>query len=172
MISGKSNGRERKGEYYRKESYKNLLHDLTSIKISYLWIHYTRKKRVFKKFDDFDPDDYRRQSPRFQGENFAKNLQLVDKVSELASRKGVTPGQLALAWVLAQGKDIVPIPGTKRVKYIEEKVRATDIHLTPEELDEIGHAIPRGAVSGERYPAQTMVSLTAESSVGSVTGMI
>ncbi|HTP66738.1 MAG TPA: aldo/keto reductase [Geobacteraceae bacterium] len=110
-----------------------------------------------KRFEDFAPDDYRRQSPRFQGENFEKNLKLVEKVSELSSLRGVTAGQLALAWVMAQGKDIVPIPGTKRVRYIEENVRAAETRLTPEELREIGDAIPRGSVSGERYPAQTMV---------------
>ena len=111
-----------------------------------------------KSYEDFPPDDYRRNSPRFQGENFAKNLQLVAKVVDLAARKGVTAGQLALAWVLAQGDDMVPIPGTKRIKYLEENVRAADIALTPEELAAIAAIIPRGAVSGDRYPA-SMIGL-------------
>ncbi|BDV42943.1 oxidoreductase [Geotalea uraniireducens] len=106
-----------------------------------------------KSCDDFAPDDYRRQSPRFQGENFAKNLQLVAKVTELAGRKGATAGQLALAWVMAQGDDIVPIPGTKRIKYLEENVAAAQLELTADDLAEIAAVIPRDAVAGERYPA-------------------
>ncbi|UFP93554.1 aldo/keto reductase [Gloeobacter morelensis] len=101
--------------------------------------------------DDFAPDDYRRQSPRFQGENFTKNLQLVEKVRELAAQKGVQPSQLALAWILAQGEDLVPIPGTKRVAYLEENVAATEIVLTPEELASIEAIAPKGAASGQRY---------------------
>ncbi|BAC88779.1 aldo/keto reductase [Gloeobacter violaceus] len=101
--------------------------------------------------DDFAPDDYRRQSPRFQGENFTKNLQLVEKVRELATQKGVQPSQLALAWILAQGEDLVPIPGTKRVAYLEENVAATEIVLAPEELASIEAIAPRGAASGQRY---------------------
>lgn len=109
-----------------------------------------------KCFDDFEPDDYRRQSPRFQGENFAKNLELVGKVVELAARRGVTPGQLALSWVLAQGNDLVPIPGTKRVKYLEENVQAADIVLSSGDLAEIEAIIPKNSVAGERYPAHMM----------------
>lgn len=106
-----------------------------------------------KRFEDFPPDDYRRNSPRFQGENFAKNLQLVAEVVDMACRKGVTPGQLALAWVMAQGDDVAPIPGTKRIAYLEENVRAAEIVFSPEDLAEIAGVIPKGAVSGDRYPA-------------------
>jgi len=109
--------------------------------------------------DDFAPDDYRRNSPRFQGENFAKNIALVDKVRELAREAGCTPGQLALAWVLAQGPDIVPIPGTKRRKYLEENVDAVDIDLGPAQLTELEAIFPRGAAAGMRYPAATMATV-------------
>ena len=109
-----------------------------------------------KSFEDFAADDYRRQSPRFQGDNFISNLKLVEKIATVATHKGVTPGQLALAWVLAQGDDIVPIPGTKRVKYLEENFRAGEISLSPEERADLERIIPRGAVSGERYPKQLM----------------
>ena len=102
------------------------------------------------------PRPYRRQSPRFQGENFAKNLELVGKVVALAARRGVTPGQLALSWVLAQGNDLVPIPGTKRVRYLEENVLAADIVLSSGDLAEIGAIIPKNSVAGERYPAHMM----------------
>ncbi len=110
----------------------------------------------FKRFEDLAPDDFRRYSPRFMGENFQKNLQLVDKVTELAQAKGVTPGQLALAWVLAQGDDIVPIPGTKRRTYLEENIAAAAIHLTPAELAAIDAVLPPGAASGDRYPEISM----------------
>ncbi len=109
-----------------------------------------------KRFEDFAPDDYRRNSPRFQGENFQRNLNLVKKVDEIARKKNCTPSQLALAWVLAQGEDIVPIPGTKRVKYLEENVGALDVQLTAEDLAEIEKILPKGAVSGERYNEQMM----------------
>lgn len=108
--------------------------------------------------DDFAPDDYRRNSPRFQGENFAKNLELVARIKAIAERKGITPGQLALAWVLAQGDDIVPIPGTKRRSYLEENIAAGAIRISAEEAAEIQAALPKGAVSGERYPA-SMIAL-------------
>ncbi|HEU4657806.1 MAG TPA: aldo/keto reductase [Capillimicrobium sp.] len=107
--------------------------------------------------DDLDPDDYRRSSPRFQGENFQRNLDLVARIRELAERKGVTPSQLALAWVLGQGDDIVPIPGTKRRTYLEENVAAAAITLTDDERREIAEALPEPA--GERYPAAMMGSL-------------
>ena len=107
-------------------------------------------------FEDFDEDDYRRMSPRFQGENFHKNLELVAKIKTLAEQHGVAASQLALAWVLAQGKDIVPIPGTKRRSYLEENVAADQLQLTPQELDEIARVMPRGAASGERYPESMM----------------
>lgn len=109
--------------------------------------------------DDFAPDDYRRNSPRFQGENFAKNLEVVARVKAIASRKGITSGQLALAWVQAQGEDIVPIPGTKRRKYLEENVAAANVEISPDEMTEIAAALPRDAASGERYPAYMMAFL-------------
>lgn len=109
-----------------------------------------------KRFKDLAPDDFRRYSPRFMGENFQKNLQLVEKVIELAQTKGVTPGQLALAWVLAQGDDIVPIPGTKRRLYLEENVAAAAVQLTPQELVTIDAVLPPGAASGDRYPETSM----------------
>ncbi|MCM0082446.1 aldo/keto reductase [Geomonas sp. Red32] len=111
-----------------------------------------------KSFDDFPADDYRRNSPRFQGENFVKNLELVAKVTGMAAAKGVTAGQLALAWVMAQGEDVVPIPGTKRVKYLEENAKAAAIHLSAEDLAEIAAVIPKGAAAGDRYPA-SMIGL-------------
>ncbi|HVT76544.1 MAG TPA: aldo/keto reductase [Acidimicrobiales bacterium] len=101
--------------------------------------------------DDFAPDDFRRNNPRFQGENFQRNLDLVERVREIATAKGCTPGQLALAWVLAQGDDIVPIPGTKRAKYLEENLGAADVTLTADELARIDAAAPKGAASGDRY---------------------
>jgi len=110
--------------------------------------------------DDFDADDYRRDSPRFQGENFARNLALVDTVTAIAREKGVTPAQLALAWVLAQGDDIVPIPGTKRRKYLNENVGALAVELTPDDLAAIEAAFPRAAIHGSRYPA-AMMALSA-----------
>jgi aryl-alcohol dehydrogenase-like predicted oxidoreductase len=102
--------------------------------------------------DDLAADDYRRTSPRFQGDNFAANLALVDVIQGLASDKGITPAQLALAWVLAQGDDVVPIPGTKRRGYLEENVAAVDIELTPDERTAIAAALPDAA--GDRYPAR------------------
>ncbi len=105
----------------------------------------------FRTIDDLPPDDYRRNSPRFQGDNFQKNLDLVTRVEEIARRKKCTPSQLALAWVLAQGEDIVPIPGTKHRKYLEENVRALDVELTPSDLEEIDEVAPRGVAAGERY---------------------
>jgi aryl-alcohol dehydrogenase-like predicted oxidoreductase len=110
---------------------------------------------AFQSLDDLAPDDVRRNQPRFQGANFQKNLDLVKKVGEIAARRGCTPSQLALAWVHAQGADIIPIPGTKRRKYLEENVAAFDIKLSPKELEEI-EAIFDGSVAGERYPAMMM----------------
>ena len=109
--------------------------------------------------DDFAPDDYRRNSPRFQGENFARNIALVDKVRELAAEAGCTPGQLALAWVLAQGPDIVPIPGTKRRKYLEQNVEAVDLDIGPSQLTELEAIFPRGAAAGTRYPEAMMAAV-------------
>ena len=113
----------------------------------------------FKKFEDLPADDYRRQNPRFQGENFDKNLKLVEKLEEIAATKNVTASQLALAWVLAQVRDIVPIPGTKRGKYLEQNATADDIILSPEELAAIEDAFPKDAVSGLRYPEAMMATV-------------
>jgi aryl-alcohol dehydrogenase-like predicted oxidoreductase len=110
----------------------------------------------FKSIDDLDADDYRRYSPRFQGENFAKNLELVDQVSEMAKEKGVTPAQLALAWVLAQGNDIVPIPGTKRTKYLEENAAASEVEITVDDLARLDRLAPKGIAAGMRYPEAMM----------------
>jgi len=110
----------------------------------------------FKKFEDLAADDYRRLSPRFQGENFQKNLGLVKKVEEIARKKRCQPSQLALAWVLAQGDDIVPIPGTKRRKYLEENAAAVDLKLTPDDLHRLNEVFPSGAASGLRYPEHMM----------------
>jgi aryl-alcohol dehydrogenase-like predicted oxidoreductase len=110
----------------------------------------------FRKFEDIPEDDYRRHSPRFQGENFQKNLDLVHRVEELAKEKRCTPSQLALAWVLAQGEDVVPIPGTKHRKYLEENVAAVDVKLSREELARIEEVFPVDAAAGERYPEQMM----------------
>jgi len=111
-----------------------------------------------KKFEDFEKSDYRRLSPRFQGENFGKNLELVRRVEEIAKEKNCTAGQLALAWLHAQGKDIFPIPGTKRRKYLEENVAALDVQLSEEDLRRIDEGAPRGAVAGERYN-ETMMKM-------------
>jgi aryl-alcohol dehydrogenase-like predicted oxidoreductase len=108
--------------------------------------------------NDLAVDDFRRNSPRFQGENFNKNLQLVERVKEIAAEKGVTPGQLAIAWLLAQGDDIVPIPGTKRRAYLEENVAAVDITLTQEELDRIDQVAPKNVAVGDRYPDMSSVN--------------
>jgi len=110
----------------------------------------------FRRFEDLPADDYRRNSPRFQGENFQKNLDLVRRVEEIAKEKGVKPAQLALAWVLEQGEDIVPIPGTKRRTYLEENVAALDLQLTAEDLRRIEEIFPQGAASGQRYPEHMM----------------
>jgi aryl-alcohol dehydrogenase-like predicted oxidoreductase len=110
----------------------------------------------FKTFDDLAADDYRRNSPRFQGDNFQKNLDLVRRVGEMAKQKGCKSSQLALAWVLAQGDDIVPIPGTKRRKYLEENVGAINLQLTAEDLRRIDEVFPRDATAGARYPEHMM----------------
>jgi len=110
----------------------------------------------FQKFEDLAPDDYRRFSPRFQGENFQKNLDLVKEVEEMARKKGCQPSQLALAWVLAQGEDAVPIPGTKRRKYLDENAAAVDLELTSEDIRQLNEVFPTGAASGLRYPEHMM----------------
>ncbi|NJL20597.1 MAG: aldo/keto reductase [Leptolyngbyaceae cyanobacterium SM1_3_5] len=113
----------------------------------------------FTNPDDFAPDDYRRNAPRFQGENFYKNLQLVEQVKAIATEKGTTPSQLALAWLLAQGNDIVPIPGTKQRRYLEENIAATEIVLTDEELSRIEAIAPKGIAVGSRYAEPQMKAL-------------
>jgi len=109
------------------------------------------------KPDDLAEDDFRRHNPRFQGENFQKNLELVDRVREIADEKDVTPGQLALAWLLSQGEDIVPIPGTKRRAYLEENAAAAEIELTQEDLRRIDEAAPAGVTAGDRYPDMSSI---------------
>ena len=112
-----------------------------------------------RRFEDLPENDWRRHRPRFQGENFQKNLELVDRVKEIAVAKQVTPAQLALAWLLAQGEGLVPIPGTKRRKNLEENVAAVGITLTREDLERIDQAAPKGAASGSRYEDMTAVEL-------------
>jgi aryl-alcohol dehydrogenase-like predicted oxidoreductase len=116
---------------------------------------------VLKSFNDLAPDDYRRSSPRFQGENFQKNLDLLRRVEEVAREKGCKPSQLALAWVLAQGNDIVPIPGTKRRTYLEENIGALNLELTANDLRRIDEVFPRDATAGARYPEHMMQLVNA-----------
>lgn len=112
-----------------------------------------------KTIDDLAEDDWRRTNPRFQGENFDKNLKLVAKIEEIAQEKGITASQIALAWVLAQGSDIVPIPGTKRRKYLEQNAAAVNVELTAEELEQINAIFPPDAAAGLRYPKEMMASV-------------
>ena len=112
-----------------------------------------------KSVDDLEPNDYRRQNPRFQGDNFQRNLDLVTRIEELAREKRVTPAQLAIAWVLARGEDIVPIPGSRRIPHLEENAAAADIELTPSDLALINDAAPAGAAEGDRYPDMSRVNL-------------
>jgi aryl-alcohol dehydrogenase-like predicted oxidoreductase len=109
-----------------------------------------------KTFDDLEANDWRRMSPRFQGENFQRNLDLVDRVREIAHAKNCTPAQLAIAWLLQQGEDLVPIPGTKRVSYLLENLGGLEIELTADELDRIDIIVPKGAAAGDRYPTAMM----------------
>jgi aryl-alcohol dehydrogenase-like predicted oxidoreductase len=113
---------------------------------------------AIKTPDDFEPQDYRRENPRFQGENFTRNLELVEKVKTLAQEKGCTPGQLALAWVLAQWQYIVPIPGTRRIRNLDENIGALDVRLSATELQAIDAVFPRHAIAGARY-AEVMMKL-------------
>jgi aryl-alcohol dehydrogenase-like predicted oxidoreductase len=113
----------------------------------------------FKRFEDLPADDFRRRSPRFLGENFAKNLQLVDRVREIGAAKGASASQLALAWVLARGQDLVPIPGTTDRKHLEENLAAASITLTADELGQIEAIAPKGAAAGERYAEAGMVNV-------------
>src|SRR5438309_1255406 len=110
----------------------------------------------FRKPEDIPADDWRRNSPRFQGENFYRNLELVKRIEELAREQEATPSQLALAWVLSRGKDVVPIPGTKRRKYLAETAAALQIRLSPEDLRRIDQVAPRGVAAGDRYAAASM----------------
>jgi len=110
----------------------------------------------FRDPGDFSEGDYRPASPRFQGENFARNRELVTRIEGIASKMGITPGQLALAWVVAQGDDVVPIPGTKRVRFLEENVAASRVRLTPAVLEQLNQAAPKGATAGARYPEAAM----------------
>jgi aryl-alcohol dehydrogenase-like predicted oxidoreductase len=110
----------------------------------------------FKTPDDFPEDDFRKFHPRFQGENFARNIELVHEVEAMAKEKGCSTAQLALAWVLAQGEDIVPIPGTKRVRYLDENIGALDVEVSPEDLNRLDEILPPGAAAGERYHARGM----------------
>ena len=113
----------------------------------------------FRSPGDLDEGDFRRVNPRFEGENFERNMELVKRVEEVANEKGVTAGQLALAWVLAQGDDLAPIPGTKRRSYLEENVAATEIELSAEDLKRLDEAAPRGATAGDRYADMSPVNL-------------
>jgi aryl-alcohol dehydrogenase-like predicted oxidoreductase len=110
--------------------------------------------------DDLADNDWRRSMPRFEQENFVRNLKLVERIKALSARKGCSPAQLALAWVLAQGDDIVPIPGTKRRRYLEENIGALDVHLAPDELAEIDAILPAGAAAGSRYSAPGMRAIS------------
>jgi aryl-alcohol dehydrogenase-like predicted oxidoreductase len=113
----------------------------------------------FKSEQSLDPTDYRRNTPRFQGDNFERNLALLKEVESLAAEKGATPGQIALAWVMAQGDDIVPIPGTKRRAYLEENAAAESVVLTVSDLRRLATAFPKGVAAGERYQAASMKSI-------------
>jgi aryl-alcohol dehydrogenase-like predicted oxidoreductase len=113
----------------------------------------------YSSVDDLAEDDFRRYQPRFQGDNLEANMRLVERVRDIAEQVGCTPAQLALAWLLHQGDDVVPIPGTKHVRYLEENAAAADIELTPEQLAALDEAIPVGAAAGDRYPAATMANV-------------
>jgi aryl-alcohol dehydrogenase-like predicted oxidoreductase len=113
----------------------------------------------FKSADDLPSDDVRRNHPRFQGDNFVRNLDLVKRVESIAARKECTPGQLALAWLFAQGGDIVPIPGTTRRSRLEENIRALEVSLTDTDLTDLQRAAPKGATAGTRYPAPAMAAV-------------
>jgi aryl-alcohol dehydrogenase-like predicted oxidoreductase len=110
-----------------------------------------------RNVDELAPDDFRRNNPRFQGDNLARNLELVDRVRAMATEKGVTASQLALAWVLAQGEDVVPIPGTKRVRYLEENAAAAEVQLDKEDLVRLDEVAPVGVTAGERYPDMSSI---------------
>lgn len=149
---------------WSREPEEDLLNTCKELNIAF--VAYSPLGRGFltgqiKKYEDFEPNDWRRSSPRFQGENFQKNLGLVKKLDDIASRKGCTASQLALAWVLVQGDFIFPIPGTKRMKYLEENAGALQIQLTQKELEEIDSIVPKGVASGSRYPEAMMKLVSA-----------
>jgi aryl-alcohol dehydrogenase-like predicted oxidoreductase len=110
----------------------------------------------FRSIDELAPNDWRRGNPRFQGEQFQRNLAIADAIAEIAREKGATSAQLALAWVLAQGQDIVPIPGTSNAQRLEENVRSADVVLTPDEMNQLNQVAPKGAVVGDRYAPEMM----------------
>ena len=117
---------------------------------------------AYKSPADFEEGDFRTHSPRFSEENFPKNLKLVDEINQIAKKKGCTPGQLTLAWLLAQGPDVIPIPGTKKIKYLEENIAALDVKLTSSENAEIRKAVDSAEVHGQRYPEKMMGTLFAD----------
>ena len=117
---------------------------------------------AYKSPADFEEGDFRAYAPRFSEENFPKNLKLVDELNEIAKKKGCTPGQLSLAWLLAQGPDVIPIPGTKKIKYLEENLAALDVTLTSSEIAEIRKAVESAQVHGQRYPEKMMGALFAD----------
>ena len=116
----------------------------------------------YKSLDDFEENDFRRTVPRYSAENFPKNLVLVDKMKEVASKKGCTVGQLCLAWLMKQGEDIIPIPGTKKIKYLEENIGALDVELTEEEDKEVRKMVEEADVHGTRYAESAMGVLFAD----------
>ena len=117
---------------------------------------------AYKSPADFEEGDFRSSSPRFSAENFPKNLKLVERINDIAQKKGCTSGQLTLAWLLAQGEDVIPIPGTKKIKYLEENIAALDVKLTSSENAEIRKAVENAEVHGERYPEQMMGALFSD----------
>ncbi len=144
---------------WSREPEDELLNVCKELKIAF--VAYSPLGRGFltgqiKKYEDFEANDWRRNAPRFQGENFNKNLALVKELENIASRKGYTASQVALAWVLAGGDNIFPIPGTKRMKYLEENIAAASITFTRDELEELDRIAPKGAASGNRYPTEMM----------------
>lgn len=146
----------------REPEHNGVLHTVRELGIGF--VPYSPLGRGFltgaiRSPDDFEDGDYRRNSPRFQGENFARNLALVEQVNAIAAARGISPGQLALAWVLAQGEDLVPIPGTKRLAYLEENLDALDVVLDADELARIDAVFPVDVAAGARYPAASIGSV-------------
>ncbi|WP_313248695.1 aldo/keto reductase [Stenotrophomonas acidaminiphila] len=146
----------------REPEHNGVLHTVRELGIGF--VPYSPLGRGFltgaiRSPDDFEDGDYRRSSPRFQGENFARNLALVEQVNAIAAARGISPGQLALAWVLAQGEDLVPIPGTKRLAYLEENLDALDVVLDADELARIDAVFPVDVAAGARYPAASIGSV-------------